>query len=574
MPTRGKPALEDRVVLTKRRKGTIRWKGRLGKDAAYYYGIELDNPTGKHDGCYKNERIFGPTEDDCAVFVPPGKIITHRTPESSRSSLDDTFKTSYQEAYARPTSSRRRRKSKNASLHGDIPNVDLVGRGPSSYGTGAGEYGNSRRDRFYGRRDRESYIDTRRREDGSKEKSASLSYDPTGVSSILGTLSRMGVPGSGQMDKLVRGLGMTTPPQSPTHPASRSKERNRKKLPRGARGLANLGNTCFFNSVVQCLNSNEQLCKLLVSTKTGEEPALLAVTKLASQLQKLMQSIHSGAQESFKPRAMLAAIADTNGGEMYGTGRQQDAHELLIFLLDKLDEEYKENFPSLLLQGRLSSTVTCLACKNPSTKEEEFWSLELDLKSHKSATPRLSHSAHDLTGDSGSSSHETVDPDRKFELTDLLGAQGFTRMEQLQGDNRYYCEKCKKKQKATKQFTIGSPPGTLILHLKRFSYDKYGNEGKKLQNDVSFPRELDLSHLGLMSPESRALQTGYYLRAVVIHKGLSLGRGHYIAYARYKDSIDTWFRYNDSDVTQVKYDTVKDEQAYLLFYDNMSAEDL
>jgi len=538
-----------------------------------YFGIELDNATGKHDGSYQGKRKFGPTRENCGVFVPPTKIVDFETPTSYAE--DEAYRTSYQDAFAHPTRSNRRiGKSKNASLRRDIiPDRDLTSsrsrKTTSAYDMGSGEYSRDRR-----RKD--DYIDTSRR----RTDTADLSYDATGVTGIFGTLYRMGVPGSDQMDKLVKSLGITTPPSSPPgHHSSRSKEQNRKKLPRGARGLANLGNTCFFNSVVQCLNSNEQLVKLMVganhdkASKLGEVPEFSATKTLASQLQKLFQSLHSGVQESFRPKAMLAAISGTPGGDMYGTGRQQDAHELLIFLLDKLDEEYKEGFPSLLLQGRLSSTVTCLACRNPSTKDEEFWSLELDLKSHKSATPRISHSSHSTHDHTDSSSHETVDPDRKFDLTDLLGSQGFTRKEHLQGDNRYYCEKCKEKQKATKQFTIGSPPGTLILHLKRFSYDKYGNEGKKLQNDVAFPKELDLKDLDLMTPESRALQTGYYLRAVVVHKGLSLGRGHYIAYARYKDT-GKWFCYNDSDVTQVKYDKVKEEQAYLLFYDNMSGQDL
>jgi len=48
-----------------------------------------------------------------------------------------------------------------------------------------------------------------------------------------------------------------------------------------------------------------------------------------------------------------------------------------------------------------------------------------------------------------------------------------------------YCPKCKKHQQATKKFDLWSLPDTLIIHLKRFSYNRYWRD--KIDALVEFP---------------------------------------------------------------------------------------
>ena len=48
----------------------------------------------------------------------------------------------------------------------------------------------------------------------------------------------------------------------------------------------------------------------------------------------------------------------------------------------------------------------------------------------------------------------------------------FTAPEVLDGPNKYYCEKYKKRMKANKRFTIDKAPPVLAVHLKRFDYTR------------------------------------------------------------------------------------------------------
>lgn len=48
-----------------------------------------------------------------------------------------------------------------------------------------------------------------------------------------------------------------------------------------------------------------------------------------------------------------------------------------------------------------------------------------------------------------------------------------------------YCPNCKKHQQATKKFDLWSLPKILVVHLKRFSYNRYWRD--KLDTVVEFP---------------------------------------------------------------------------------------
>ena len=48
-----------------------------------------------------------------------------------------------------------------------------------------------------------------------------------------------------------------------------------------------------------------------------------------------------------------------------------------------------------------------------------------------------------------------------------------------------YCPRCEKHQQATKKFDLWSLPDTLIIHLKRFSYNRYFRD--KIDTLVEFP---------------------------------------------------------------------------------------
>eukprot|EP01107_Rhizomastix_libera_P010242 TRINITY_DN265_c0_g2_i3.p1 TRINITY_DN265_c0_g2~~TRINITY_DN265_c0_g2_i3.p1 ORF type:complete len:1276 (+),score=402.87 TRINITY_DN265_c0_g2_i3:39-3830(+) len=127
----------------------------------------------------------------------------------------------------------------------------------------------------------------------------------------------------------------------------------------------------------------------------------------------------------------------------------------------------------------------------------------------------------------------------------------------LEEENKWYCPQCKEHRQASVKTEIWKAPKVCIIHLKRFQYR--GNFRSKIETEVNFPDELDLSSY-ILDPANK-VDAKYELYAISNHYG-SLGGGHYTAFAMNKGK---WYSYNDSTVSAVGGYTGGGE-SYLLFY--------
>jgi ubiquitin carboxyl-terminal hydrolase 36/42 len=199
-------------------------------------------------------------------------------------------------------------------------------------------------------------------------------------------------------------------------------------------------------------------------------------------------------------------------------GRQADAHELLRFLIDKVESK---DFKQVVFAGELQSTVKCKECRYESMVNEVFLDLSLEVSSN------------------------TIEKC----LSD------FCREEVLTGENKYNCPSCKKKTNASKQYLIKSSPNVLTIQLKRFT-----NLGKKETRTVGFCEKLVLSK-ELITEE----KVNYSLYAVLIHIGFGCRSGHYYCFV--KASNEVWYEVNDSSVSQASVSRVLSHNgAYILMY--------
>jgi ubiquitin carboxyl-terminal hydrolase 4/11/15 len=149
----------------------------------------------------------------------------------------------------------------------------------------------------------------------------------------------------------------------------------------------------------------------------------------------------------------------------------------------------------------------------------------------------------------------------------------FTAQEKLDADNAVYCSVCKEHKESSKKFDVWSLPKVLIIHLKRFQQQRWGNTGfgglKKVDTVVDFPDDLDMAPF--MISVQPGQKTQYKLFAVSNHSG-GMGGGHYFTYAKGGDGPfeeREWYEYNDSSVRKMDADRVRTGAAYVLFYERM-----
>lgn len=222
-----------------------------------------------------------------------------------------------------------------------------------------------------------------------------------------------------------------------------------------------MGNTCFLNSVIQCLTycpSFAQACLLREHSSQCRKPSNSCIACVMESHIVQYLSPESRSNGSVKPIGVLTNIKRIS--KTIAIGRQEDAHEFLRFLIDSMLYPKKNGHDTSVaakyFKGCVVSTITCSSCQKRSDKVDMMLDVSLDIKSSKS----IEHS---------------------------LGA--FVGTEVLKGANKYACETCKRLTDAKKQVTFKESPSTLTLHLKRFGFSK---QTSKLNHFVQYGETLDL----------------------------------------------------------------------------------
>ncbi|CAG8622358.1 9116_t:CDS:2, partial [Cetraspora pellucida] len=334
----------------------------------------------------------------------------------------------------------------------------------------------------------------------------------------------------------------------------------------GTTGLRNLGNTCFMNSIIQCLSGTLPFARYFLDGSfkrhINRDNPLGTNGVLADKFATLIRVMWSDQYVSISPVSLKEAVGCF--APQFSGSEQQDSQEFLAYLLDGLHEDLNINYNSVnndlapldadefeklspsiaselawekhlmrnssivvsLFQGQFCNRLMCMTCGKTSTSYDVFMYLSLPIPTN------IKNNVH-------------VDLE--------MCLKSFIKEEILDGNDAWNCPKCKCPRLTTKQLSISRLPDILLIHLKRFSF--YGPFRDKLDTMVHFPvRRLDLTPYvqsqsmsgdnGLCSDLQQMGPFIYDLYAVSNHYG-GLNGGHYTACVR-NGYRNEWHNFDDS----------------------------
>jgi ubiquitin C-terminal hydrolase len=338
------------------------------------------------------------------------------------------------------------------------------------------------------------------------------------------------------------------------------------------KGLKNFGNSCYSNVIIQILTSIPDFINVLYKRYNliENEDDLFVDYPILSRVIEIMSNYKS------KNTSLASNYLQDIVYKFDITGSQNDAHEFLVFLLDRLNIELLniENKYKIINNSNENNINTEKEEPKEESKddekEDEWEEVKKGGKTMKQ-TNSIKNFKSSILGDvfqgilkqdiiqkGNSKSNCQIEPfftlhlDNEEPSIENMFEKFFKKKQIEDSGDKYiqsFLEKC---------------PNILIVNAKGFFYDKKNKTIVKIKKELIFGEKLILKK-EYVSPHLRNKNIEYELIGIVVHKGNLATEGHYICYC--KDNKDkTWFYLDDNKVIKVSEDLLHKLRPYILFY--------
>lgn len=321
----------------------------------------------------------------------------------------------------------------------------------------------------------------------------------------------------------------------------------------GTGGILNIGFTCYANAVIQAFrhcNTFDTLFQEEIYNKYLKEDCKYSI--LTKQFANLLQSLSKiSRSSSIKPMGFWHGFREASkdsGFEHLNNRAPHDAHEFLMFLLDSIHE-------SMSKKVNLKITIVQLKTDRQKLHQQSLESWKMHFENQYSPFVPLLFGLFHVQIECSNCKNVT----NKFETFNTLKGVMHNEkknsllesiLDELNEEeiDEYACDKCAPiRHKAIRKTKIWKVPSTLIIVLKRFTFD-----GRKIYTpltDFNTEEPINITTIySILSPH-REKENKYQLRSIVDHHGGPNG-GHYTAQAKHRTE-NKWFNYDDQSVSEI-----------------------
>ena len=344
------------------------------------------------------------------------------------------------------------------------------------------------------------------------------------------------------------------------------------------KGLKNFGNSCYSNVIIQILTSIPDFINVLYKryTLVENENDLFVDYPILSRVIEIISNYKS------KNTSLATNYLKDIVYKFDMSGSQNDAHEFLVFLLDRLNIELLNIENKFQINNNTSDTNEHNINiekeepkENKTEDEEDEWEEVKKGGKTMKQTNSIKNFKTSILGEvfqgiikqdiiqkGSSQSNCQIEPfftlhlDNDEPSIENMFEKFFKKKQIEDSGDKYiqsFLEKC---------------PNIFIVNAKGFFYDKKNKMIVKIKKELIFGEKLILKK-EYVSPYLRNKNIEYELIGIVVHKGNLATEGHYICYC--KDNKDKkWFYLDDNKVIKVSEDLLHKIRPYILFYKKLS----
>jgi ubiquitin C-terminal hydrolase len=332
------------------------------------------------------------------------------------------------------------------------------------------------------------------------------------------------------------------------------------------KGLKNFGNSCYSNVIIQILTSIPEFIDVLYKRYSfvENEDNLFADYPILSRIIEIITNYKN------KNTSLASNYLNEIVGKFDSSGSQNDAHEFLVFVLDRLNIELLNIENKYKIINNIKNDIKEEQNISQEEDEGEWEEVKKGGKTMKQTNSIKNFKTsilgkvfqgilkQDIIQKGNSQSNCQIEPfftlhlDNEENSIENMFEKFFQKKYIVDSGDKYiqsFLEKC---------------PTIFIINAKGFYYDKKKQTIVKIKKELIFKEKLIIKK-EYVSPYLRNKNIEYELIGIVVHKGNLATEGHYICYCK-NNKDKSWFYLDDSKVIKVSEDLLHKLRPYILFY--------